>query len=240
MRTERECKEVFVRFRVLAIAIMAGMLMFWGSASGAIELSASKSTASASMAEVLKPEVEVSSESWPIRLTMRLLETRLHLGENPWYQLTLTHIGDVQFWVTPFVLDPTQVRHNGKGKKFVYFELIGPDGESVDFAFLGRETVFDDPPDTEIPGIFQPGETRATLPWAYNPYDWGHKPESPGPAPRGQYSELPFYDLSKPGKYKIRAVYDRVFPDDRKTPKQLRREGDVRVVTPWIRFSVTR
>ena len=227
-----------IRRRVLIFAALC--LFATGGRARAETPSISKSTITAAPGADLKPAVEVSSESWPVRLTMRLLEMKIHPYDHLWYQLTVTNFGDVPILIDPFVLAPTEVRWNAEGKKFIFFEVAGPKGLLIRCSSLGTETMIDDPPDPGTPAELLPGESRTTLPWAFNPYDYGHKPELPGPSPRGQFSELPNYLFSEPGEYRIRAVYDYVFPDNGKPEAQLRREGGIRVETPWVSFSVIR
>jgi len=205
--------------------------------------SSRKGTREPAPVEFLKPSVEVSTKSASVKLTLSLLDAEIRSGEKLRYWLSVTNLGKVGIpRISPCVLAPTAVRHNGRMKKFIYFDIVDPEGIPVPWAFLGTETVFDDSDCEGIPAGVRPGETRSTLPWAYNPYDHGAAPKQPGPLPQGQFSELPDYDLSRPGNYKIRAVYDFVIMEEYnstgKSQNELMQEGAIRIETPWIEFSI--
>ena len=107
-----------------------------------------------------------------------------------------------------------------------------------------------------------PGKSIESLPWAFNPYlTWGGAPnKGPGERkPRGDFAELPFFELEDSGRYRIKAVYDeippalddlppdvpeealpelRAFFNDPKARAEKEGFGAVFVETPWIEIQV--
>ncbi|PIR19315.1 MAG: hypothetical protein COV48_02685 [Elusimicrobia bacterium CG11_big_fil_rev_8_21_14_0_20_64_6] len=93
------------------------------------------------------------------------------------------------------------------------------------------------------PIVIDPGASFNSLPWAYDPYPRGGKPGDPAKKPREGYTEMPFFDLSKPGEYRIQAVFDQVPPEELRKrlgdrPEFSKELGAVRLETAWIRFRV--
>jgi len=90
--------------------------------------------------------------------------------------------------------------------------------------------------------ILHAGESITTVPWAYQRASEACRGK-PEPEPKGQFAEMYGYVVSKPGKYRIRAVYDiRLTKEERaeyakrKIPIEPWR---TRAETPWIEFSVS-
>lgn len=83
-----------------------------------------------------------------------------------------------------------------------------------------------------------PGASTSTLAWVHR-----DRVElingKPMRAPVGQFSELDVLNSSKPGKYRIRAVYNHEHQPEMVRKYELRvYEDDVRVATPYIEFEV--
>ena len=87
--------------------------------------------------------------------------------------------------------------------------------------------------------VLQPGESIETKSWSFYS-EWEQFKKRPAPQPVGDFAELEFYDLDKPGKYKVRAVYD--LAPSRKLMKMRGRipvaPEEVLVRTPWIQVRV--
>ena len=102
------------------------------------------------------------------------------------------------------------------------------------------EKARDAQPQRELPKLkLLPGELAETKSWfAYS--EWDQFKKRPKPTPVGDFAELEFYDLDKPGEYKVRAVYDWapskwLMKARGKIPVE---PDEVRVRTPWIRVMV--
>lgn len=92
----------------------------------------------------------------------------------------------------------------------------------------------------ELPRIkLQPGESAETKSWfVYS--EWDQFKKRPKPTPVGDFAELEFFDLDKPGEYKVRAVYDWaptkwLIEARGKIPVE---PDEVLVRTPWVRITV--
>lgn len=87
----------------------------------------------------------------------------------------------------------------------------------------------------------KPGESAETKSWFhYSKYD-EKIAKRPPPRPVGEFAELEFFDLEKPGEYKVRAVYNYGMSELKK--KEYRELGwsyDERVLirTPWVQVTV--
>lgn len=93
-----------------------------------------------------------------------------------------------------------------------------------------------DPPMIKL----QPGEIAETKSWFY--YSWRDRNRKrPSPQPVGDFAELDFFELDKPGKYKVRAVYNYGMSDSKKAEyRKLGWSYDRHLVvrTPWVEVTV--
>lgn len=92
----------------------------------------------------------------------------------------------------------------------------------------------------ELPKLkLLPGESAETKSW-FMYREWERFKKRPRPIPIGDFAELDFFDLDKPGEYKVRAVYDRapskwLMEARGKIPVE---PDEVLVRTPWVRITV--
>lgn len=79
----------------------------------------------------------------------------------------------------------------------------------------------------------EPGQSARALPWMQ------HYRQEAGVRPVGPYTELSYFDL-KPGRYRLRAVYNHKISDDASPlVKKAQDETDVLVKTPFLEFEVS-
>lgn len=69
----------------------------------------------------------------PVKLVLRLHETKIKVGEKPWFQIRLTNVGNEDLLVTdPVFADPWELYKQSGTRYFTYLEVVGPDGRRVE------------------------------------------------------------------------------------------------------------
>ena len=192
---------------------------------------------------------EAKGEKGPIRLTLRLLKTKLHQSESSlWVQVVLTNISDKRILVLDdaFNEGPQELRHyldtglyieflDGRGREDFWFQPEDhyPPKECWPDNFPAKKAAVDHS------FWLEPGKSTATPAMAYQSlYDtWCEG--KPRPQPIGDFGEIKGY-VFLPGNYRVRAVFDHSG-----VVKRRRELGDIpdpdeiRVETPWIDVEAT-
>lgn len=169
--------------------------------------------------------VEVSATSGPVKLTLAVYKTRLKVGENVRARLTVTNVGKKAFALDDFLFNPKQDPHAGlhrntASKSGTFLEALDQDGKPMPQVFhmdtVGWEEC--EPGKAPVRSAFtwdekasnvvklEPGESASNSPWAWAP---DCLPEGKAaPKPIAPYMEVDAYPLDRPGRYRLRAVYD--------------------------------
>ncbi len=211
-------------------------------------------------------EIErATSKKGPVELTLEVASSTIGTGNAPWIAIELRNVGkgtitvvDELFSDRPADIAPAHERRKGPG---IFFELKGPDGEEFNFGYrkfpdecLEWNRRSDDPPvaasvggdsrddDSHFARNLGPGESVRTREFVFEPVD----PRRCAPVRRQirfpGFQELGAFRFEKPGKYKLRAVYDEEYEAIKDVLKSLniRRPEDVRVATNWAKIHVIR
>lgn len=176
---------------------------------------AAKGDSAAAQEKTAKGPIEVSATKAPIKLTLRLREVRIHEKDSLWVQMVLTCVGPGRVFVGDDAFyKPKAINFEKKGPS-VYAQVFKSNGElvlPVGPLILGQtrylkpgETLPPAPPPIQYRHL-NPGESLATVAYADS---HSRDPYAPSPKATGTYSEVvASYFPLKPGRYKIRAVYD--------------------------------
>ncbi|MFA6577604.1 MAG: hypothetical protein WCU88_00865 [Elusimicrobiota bacterium] len=214
-----------------------------------------------------KADAEVSVSSFPIKLTLRIEKTKIKSSRRELlrYQIHLENIGKEKLRITDRGLEFTNIAlyDQTKMRKFLYFELVGPDGKEIEARYpFSDQIVFMTPDEAkktnelraqglspleahmkvypiekeeEFHGYWlEPGDVLNSGTYIHQG-DWRGRP--------GGFQDLFFYPLREPGKYKVRIVYDYS-----NMGEALRKIGIMidlssnpshrKMKTPWIEFNV--
>lgn len=199
------------------------------------------------------PQAEVHASSGPVELSLLLHRTQIKLGSTLWHQIRVRNIGRTQLLVTDGIFhDPWQMAKNISGEYGIFIEVLGPDGKPLQMAFhpdsgndidfgvsdLGQKKATRT---TIRVNSLQSGESVETKSW-FHYGDWAKLvAKRPRPTPIAEYAELEFFDLNKPGHYKVRAIYNKQLGEkDLKSYRELglTLNGHVLIRTPWISVEV--
>lgn len=197
----------------------------------------------------VRAAAEVVEEKGPVRLTLRLLKTRIPESEHSlWVKIIITNTGDSRMLVLDDVFQkgPQDLRHYTDVGLFLEIRDAQdkkPFWLRPEDHYPPRECWPDDfGPDREEDASFwlAAGKSTGTPAMAYQRLKdaWCYKEARPKPI--GDFGEIRGYYFS-PGKYRVRAVFNQ------SGMGRIRQEeyGEapdpyhIRVVTPWIELEVT-
>jgi len=153
----------------------------------------------------------------------------------PWSSFSLIR-GDCEYLIRSF---PKEVIEDYE-TRLRHWQKEGLSSEQIDEK---KEAFFDRVRDwrkyeTPIWTHLEPGESLLSTPWRSPEIRDCHEVTR---TPFGPYTELWNYCLHEPGRYRVRAVYDKTISDETLGEVGRGREGfEVRVETPWIEVSVER
>lgn len=178
---------------------------------------------------------EVHASSGPVSISLAVHPAKLMPGAPLWFRLKLSNTGTKPFAVTEELFhSPFRFYKNLEGRFGLYLEAEGPDGRSIpvtiprlkdDSGHRLDQISSKDTPDTPAGIMLQPGGSIHSPAWTM---------DAPGPeiardSATAGLTQLPFFRLDKPGRYRIRAVYDW---------SSLGHYNGVRVATDWVSIEV--
>jgi hypothetical protein len=231
------------------------LLKFPKSKTIALEYDADLGQRLSNPSELLKPAAEVRASSGPIQLTLSLLRTKLAKAvtrkEDPlWFQVTVKNRGH------DILMIPDKIFWNPgsewAGSRGVFLDIRGPDGKPQekntfdrDYDPSGNNNSSDGRGLTEA----QPEGPQLKTPEPRAYVFPGGAMSTPARSYSNNFSRAPGqftmpYELKfwTPGRYRIRAVYDRNPAHSALTGDLAKYNtidyGDVEARTPWIEFEV--